>query len=157
MHSQRTYRAAVCSDSTSCRRWAQETSFGGRSGELRDDLKAKGLMGIDVKANVGLSKRKAIPTDLLKRLGDRALWKYQGDTTMGRQITVDLVPLLKAGCTLKTVWGAPSWLSVTLPDGRVINSDAEDCLSFDCRDLDSSPNGWVETWLRYADVPHISG
>lgn len=30
MHSQRTYRATVGSDSTICRRWAQETSFGGR-------------------------------------------------------------------------------------------------------------------------------
>ena len=57
MHSQRTYRATVRSDSTLCRRWAQETSFGGRAGEARDDLTAEGLMGIDVKANVGLCKR----------------------------------------------------------------------------------------------------
>ena len=67
MHSQQTYRVTVGSDSTSCRRWAQETSFGGRSGELRDDLKAKGLMGVDVKSNVGLRKR-ARPTDLLMPL-----------------------------------------------------------------------------------------
>ena len=57
MHSQQTYRVTVGSDSTSCRRWAQETSFGGRAGEARDDLTANGLMGIDVKANVGQCKR----------------------------------------------------------------------------------------------------
>ena len=56
MHSQQTYRVTVGSDSTSCRRWAQETSFGGRAGEARDYLAAKGLMGVDVKASVGLCK-----------------------------------------------------------------------------------------------------
>jgi hypothetical protein len=67
MHSQQTYRVTVGSDSTSCRRWAQETSFGGRSGELRNNLTAQGLMGVDVKSNVGLCTR-AIPTDLLMPL-----------------------------------------------------------------------------------------
>ena len=63
MHSQQTYRVTVGSDSTLCRRWAQETSFGGRAGEARDDWTAKGLKGIDVKANVGLCKRTEFFTD----------------------------------------------------------------------------------------------
>ena len=67
MHSQRTYRATVRSESTLCRSWARETSFGGRAGEARDDWTAKGLMGVDVKANVGLCNR-ATPSDLLMPL-----------------------------------------------------------------------------------------
>lgn len=71
MHSQQTYRVTVGSDSTLCRRWAQETSFGGRAEEARDDLTAKGLMGIDVKANVGLCKRNFS----LMHLGNRVHWE----------------------------------------------------------------------------------
>lgn len=71
MHSQRTYRATVRSDSTSCRRWAQETSFGGRAGEARDYLTAKGPKGVDVKANVGLCKRNFS----LMHLGTRVHWE----------------------------------------------------------------------------------
>ena len=67
MHSQRTYRATVRSDSTLCRRWAQETSFGGRAGEARDDLTAKDPMEVDVKASVGLCNG-ATPSDLLMPL-----------------------------------------------------------------------------------------
>ncbi len=63
MHSQQTYRVTVGSDSTSCRRWAQETSFGGRAGEARDYLTAGGLKGVDVKANVDLCKRTEFFTD----------------------------------------------------------------------------------------------
>ena len=68
MHSQQTYRVTAGSDSTSCRRWAQETSFGGRAGEARDYLTAKGLTGIDVKANVGLCKWKFSLMHLVARV-----------------------------------------------------------------------------------------
>lgn len=44
MHSQQTYRVTVGSDSTLCRRWAQDTSFGGRAGEARNNLTAKSQM-----------------------------------------------------------------------------------------------------------------
>lgn len=56
---------------------------------------------------------------------------------MGRQITVDLVPLMRAGCKIRVLYNGSeqSWLVVKLPDGRVINSDAEGCLSFDCRHM----------------------
>lgn len=67
MHSQRTYRATVRSDSTSCRRWAQETSFGGRGwrgcvmliGVWPWDLDPLSRrIDINGKATVGLCKKK---------------------------------------------------------------------------------------------------
>ena len=71
MHSQRTYRATVRSDSTPCRRWAQDTSLGGRAGEARDDLKAKGWKGVDVKASVDLCNWDFS----LLHLGNRVHWE----------------------------------------------------------------------------------
>jgi hypothetical protein len=77
---------------------------------------------------------------------------------MGRQVTVQVVRLLDAGCILQIQdYDQPgAYLRVTLPDGRTINSDADDCLTFDCRDRNSSPNGWVEDWLIRAHVKHTT-
>lgn len=74
---------------------------------------------------------------------------------MGRQITVDLVPLMRAGCKIRVLYNGPeqSWLV----DGRVINSDAKGCLSFDCRHMDTSANGWMECWLLYNNVLYAKG
>lgn len=49
---------------------------------------------------------------------------------MGRQITVELVSLLKVGCTLRVqdYEDAQPWLKVVLPNGRWIGSDCIDLL-----------------------------
>lgn len=78
---------------------------------------------------------------------------------MGRQVTVDLVPLMKAGCRIRIQDNNPdqSWLVVKLPDGRVMNSDADGVLSFDCRSIEHSSNGWMERWLIDNKVPYAHG
>ena len=77
---------------------------------------------------------------------------------MGRQVTVSLVPLLKAGCTLSMHKGHDeTWLRVVMPDGGHFNSDAQDCLSFDCRSIEHSTNAWVEKWLIANGVPYAHG
>ena len=174
MHSTRTYRATVRSDSTSCRRWAQETSFGGRAGEARDDLTAKGLMGVDVKANVGLCKRTR-SADLLMPLHRGGIGNPKGVIEMGRQITVELAALEKAGCDIDfesetlesefTTWDGQDahcedireWVVAYVPGGRRISSNFSHCLSFDCRDMATSTNGWMEKWLIDNSVPYVHG
>lgn len=78
---------------------------------------------------------------------------------MGRAITVDLQPLLNAGCLLRLEGaGQPrAWLKVTIPDGRFIGSTFSDCLNFDCRSMNSSANGWMEEWLIENGVPYVHG
>jgi len=78
---------------------------------------------------------------------------------MGRAITVDLQPLLNAGCTLRLEGaGQPqAWLKVAIPDGRFIGSTFSDCLNFDCRSMNSSANGWMEEWLIENGVPYVHG
>jgi len=79
---------------------------------------------------------------------------------MGRQITVDLVPLLKAGCTLRVEnYGeVDAYLRVELPNASVICSDDSSLgsLSFDCRDISTSPTGWMEEWLIVHGVPYAA-
>ena len=77
---------------------------------------------------------------------------------MGRQITVDVGALLKAGCTLQVHKDIEEkWLRVILPDGGHFNSDADDCLSFDCRSIEHSTNAWMEKWLIDNSVPYVHG
>jgi len=94
---------------------------------------------------------------------------------MGRQITVQLADLEKAGCEFDicsevlesnfTTWdgqGADSeeemeWVDVYLPGGRMISSGCSDCLNFDCRRLEGSPNAWMERWLIDNKVPYVHG
>lgn len=78
---------------------------------------------------------------------------------MGRAITVDLQPLLNAGCLLRLEGaGQPrAWLKVTTPDGRFIGSNFGDCLNFDCRSIENSANGWMEEWLIENSVPYAHG
>ncbi|MBX8534569.1 hypothetical protein K5D33_07500 [Pseudomonas cichorii] len=78
---------------------------------------------------------------------------------MGRAITVDLQPLLNAGCALKLEGAGQerAWLKVTLPDGRFIGSNFADCLNFDCRSIDHSANGWMEEWLIESKVQYAQG
>lgn len=59
---------------------------------------------------------------------------------MGRQITVDLGELERAGCDAE--WHKDEsnvenkWVEITLPDGRSIHSTCSDCLNFDCRSIE---------------------
>lgn len=94
---------------------------------------------------------------------------------MGRQITVELADLKKAGCTFdyrfesgvewqSTFGGEPiddyweqEWLEVTLPDGRKVGSDDLEYLVFDCRSLEHSANAWIERWLIEHNVPYVAG
>lgn len=80
---------------------------------------------------------------------------------MGRQITVDLVPLLKAGCMLRVVnYGeVDAYLQVETPDGSVICSDDSSLgsLGFDCITRAISPAGWMESWLIVNSVPYVHG
>lgn len=78
---------------------------------------------------------------------------------MGRAITVDLQPLLNAGCLLRLEGaGQPrAWLKVTIPDGRFIGSNFGDCLNFDCRSIENSANGWMEEWLIENSVTYAHG
>ena len=124
MHSQQTYRVTVGSDSTLCRRWAQETSFGGRAGEARDDLTAKGLMGVDVKANVGLCKRTEFFTDAPGNPG--ALGKQPRSRTM-------LILTRRVGETIRinddisiqvlSVSGQQVKIGITAPDDVVVHRE----------------------------------
>ena len=90
---------------------------------------------------------------------------------MGRQVTVNLVDLLKAGCELKPhirpieideltqYVHNPSFLEVIHPStgGFHIYSDCLDYLSFDCRDKTTSGNGWIEYWLIAMNIPYTAG
>jgi len=80
---------------------------------------------------------------------------------MGRQITVGLLPLLKAGCTLRVVnhGELEAYLQVETPEGQAINSDDTGLglLGFDCRDKATSPTGWMEEWLIVNDIPYVQG
>ena len=94
---------------------------------------------------------------------------------MGRQITVKLADLEKAGCDIDirsevlesnfTTWDGQDadceevseWAEVYLPGGRRINSNCSDCLNFDCRDMATSTYGWVEKWLIDNKVPYVHG
>lgn len=66
---------------------------------------------------------------------------------------------MKAGCRIRIQEGGPdqSWLVVKLPDGRILNSDTDGVLSFDCRHMDTSANGWMEYWLLDHNVPYVQG
>lgn len=80
---------------------------------------------------------------------------------MGRQVTVGLAPLLKAGCALKVInhGEADAYLQVEAPDGSIICSDDSslEYLVFDCRSLQHSPNAWMEAWMIDASVPYAYG
>ncbi len=94
---------------------------------------------------------------------------------MGRQITVELSALEKAGCEIDfetetlesefTTWDGQDahyedvreWVVVYVPGGRRISSNFSDCLSFDCRDVSTSTYGWVEKWLIESGVPYAHG
>lgn len=89
---------------------------------------------------------------------------------MGRQVTVNLIDLLNAGCTLVPTLreyvdedtGAKvdtSYLSVILPgkEGGIISSYCMDCLCFDCRSITTSNNAWAEEWLIANKVTYSEG
>ncbi|HEX8594222.1 MAG TPA: hypothetical protein VF682_13220 [Pseudomonas sp.] len=80
---------------------------------------------------------------------------------MGRQITVGLLPLLKAGCRLQVVnhGGLDAYLQVETPNGQIICSDDSSLglLGFDCRDKETSSTGWMEDWLILNDIPYVQG
>lgn len=94
---------------------------------------------------------------------------------MGRQITVELAALKSAGCEIDfdsevvtsdyRTWDGQDadsetvleWAVVHLPDGRQIGSCFADCLNFDCRSLEHSPNAWMERWLIERAVPYVHG
>jgi len=78
---------------------------------------------------------------------------------MGRQVTVELVPLMKVGCSIRIQdnGDTPAWLVIKLPDKRTINSDADGVLSFDCRSIETSANSWMERWLIDNAVPYVHG
>jgi uncharacterized protein YaeQ len=94
---------------------------------------------------------------------------------MGRQITVKLADLEKAGCYFDcrsevyeseyVSWDGQDahseevqeWVDVTLPSGRRIGSGCSDCLNFDCRSIDGSANAWMEKWLIENKVPYVQG
>lgn len=93
---------------------------------------------------------------------------------MGRQITVQLADLEKAGCDYEiesevlesnfTTWDGQDadseevseWAEVYLPGGRMISSGCSDCLNFDCGN-EGSPNAWMERWLIDNKVPYVHG
>lgn len=94
---------------------------------------------------------------------------------MGRQITVVLAALEKAGCEIDirrevyesnfTTWDGQDadceevseWIEVSLPNGQVIGSSCSDCLNFDCRSVEHSANAWMERWLIENSVPYVHG
>lgn len=95
---------------------------------------------------------------------------------MGRQITVEIEALEAAGCMFSEIaetyttefrtWDGQDAdfdtevvsLVVHLPSSnRRIVSDASDCLVFDCRDMATSANGWMECWLIERGVQYVAG
>lgn len=95
---------------------------------------------------------------------------------MGRQITVEIKDLVKAGCTIvpnTATWTGLEWneeaqddilvthisvyITVVIPGGNAVSSYCEDTLVFDCRDKDTSTYGWVEYWLIQNNVPYYEG
>ena len=74
---------------------------------------------------------------------------------MGRQIEVSFKDLEEYGCTVEEIQEPnESWYKVSLPDGRFMGSDSDDCLIFDCRSRYTSGNGWMEDWLVECQVPY---
>lgn len=89
---------------------------------------------------------------------------------MGRQITVEVAELTK----IKDVsiefftdtlvdddddeYVILEFARITFPDGRQAVVDSwRDSVSFDCRNKDTSANGWIEYWLIQNHVPYYEG
>lgn len=47
---------------------------------------------------------------------------------------------------------------ITFPDGRqAVVDNYDDSISFDCRNKDTSANGWIEYWFIQNHVPYYEG
>jgi hypothetical protein len=89
---------------------------------------------------------------------------------MGRQVTVNIVDLLKAGCAVKLeaepydfeseqgyFYHATLEHELLAPRASASADDSLTSVWFDCRNIDSSANGRIERALIALNIPYAAG